>query len=223
MGTMAARFGTRPASQAAIGPKALQLSSAAPWQDREDRTTGGQAERLAGGAPVGVRRKLVGQRVADERCRNTVALQELRLEGQQAEHVIASGPQHLDPARAPGPDGRRHVVHGTQTCPPGALLHAQVEVGRVDADVQVRRVRGQPPLEAPHHPADTRQVPDHLGKPHDRELLAGRPGLAAGGLHGRAGDAGKLHVGTAGAHGRDETRPEPVTRDLAGHDGNARH
>ena len=70
---------------------------------------------------------------------------------------------------------------------------------------------------------EPRQVPDHLGKPHDRELLAGHPGFAAGRLHGGPGDAGKLHVGTAGAHGANEPGAEPVTRDLAGHDGDARH
>ena len=78
------------------------------------------------------------------------------------------------------------------------LGEPQVEFLVVDADEHIGPPLDDLPAQGAAQPHEARQVREHLGEPHDRQLVDVVPGRAAGGLHLRAGDAGEFGVGEAG-------------------------
>ena len=62
-----------------------------------------------------------------------------------------------------------------------------------------------------------RQVREHLGEPHDRELFDVVPGGATGGLHPRARDARELGLRESAAQRLDERGTQRVTGCFARH------
>src|SRR3546814_4021038 len=74
------------------------------------------------------------------------------------------------------------------------FFHAQVEVRRVDADEGVGLPVQYPPAEAAAQLQQPRQVREHLGEAHHRQLLRVVPGLEAGRAHRIAADRSEEHT-----------------------------
>ena len=97
-----------------------------------------------------------------------------------------------------------------------AAASRQIEVRRVDADEHVGRQRLDPLAELAAHLQKPRQVRQHLGEPHDRELLGAIPRLAARRDHLGPRDADERRIGHARLQRLDEPGAERVARRLAG-------
>ena len=110
MGTTAVRPGTRAASQAAVaantGPRRSSSPARLPGRIARTGPPAGRPSAWRAAARSGSAGSSSASGCPTKRCRYAVAVQEVRLEGQQAEDVVAGLPQHLHPPRAPGPDGR---------------------------------------------------------------------------------------------------------------------
>jgi hypothetical protein len=83
--------------------EALKLAAPAAWHDGQHPARPGQAELSPGSQRVRIRRQFISQRMTDEYRRDLVPVQEIGLERQQAQHLVASLAQHAHPATAPGP------------------------------------------------------------------------------------------------------------------------
>jgi hypothetical protein len=138
--------------------------------------------------------------------------------GEQAQHLVDRAADLARTALAPGPDLGRNVLDRLQ--PPGAqaLGDAEIEGGGIDADEDVRTRRHEARHEGATQAQQARQVRQHLGEPHDRELLGGRPGLAAGSGHLRAGHAKALDLGVQRLERCDQRGSELISRGLPSDD-----
>src|SRR5206468_3832572 len=75
---------------------------------------------------------------------DAVLRQQLRLEGEDAQHVVAGALEFLDALHAPGPDRGADEVHGLDAAALEVFLEPEVEVRGVDADEDVRPLLQQP-------------------------------------------------------------------------------
>jgi len=100
-------------------------------------------------------------------------------------------------------------------------LEPQVEVGRVDADEEVRALADELRGEARADAQQLRQAAHRLDVAAHRELLHRHERAGARRDHPGAGDAVELGAGEPLAHRAHERRPEHVARCLAGDDGDA--
>ena len=128
-------------------------------------------------------RDLVGERVTDECRAHAVLAIEIRFEGEQAQHQVHRRADGAHAPLSPGPDLRAHVLHGSEARALELLGEPQVEFLVVDADEHVGPPFEDPPPQIGAQPHQARQVREHLGESHDRQLLDVVPGGATGGLH----------------------------------------
>ena len=149
-------------------------------------------------------------------------LVERRLEWEQCQHSIRGGGHMLDPPLAPSPDRGADIVDGAYATGPHALLQAQVEVRRVDADHQIRLARDDLPQQLCAQFEQPGQVAQHFADAHHRQHINALQCLAAGRLHQRAGDAEKARIRQALFQRLDQRGAEHVTGGFAGHDGDQR-
>ncbi len=170
------------------------LGAPASGQHREQRRRRRQPERGPRGRAVDSERNRIRERMTDELRRDAVLGIELRLERQHAEHEIDGVADRLHATLAPGPDLRAHVLHRRNPGVLQALGERQVEVRRVDADEHVCGQRLGPFAELAADAQQARQMRQHLGQPHDRQLFSTEPGLAARRDHLRPGDADESRV-----------------------------
>ena len=119
---------------------------------------------------------------------NAVLTVEARLERQQAQHEVYRAPDGSYAPLPPCPDLRTHILDGRDTRRLETGGDAEIELGRVDADVGVRPLFEQAAHEFATQPDQPRQVAQDLGKTHDCERLRALPRLAAGRGHPRSGD-----------------------------------
>jgi hypothetical protein len=89
---------------------------------------------------------------------------------------------------------------------------AQVEFGRVYADIDVGLQRQHRAAHARAQAQQTRQVVQDLEQPHDRKFRRIRKAFAARRLHARARDANEPRAGCERAQGLNEPRAQVVTR-----------
>ena len=172
----------------------LDFAAPAAGQHREHARVRGDAELRARRGAIDLERNLVGERMADEGGTYAVFAIEIRLEREQAQHQVHRLADRAHAPLAPGPHLRTHVLHRGETVALELPRQPQVEFLVVDADEHIG-----PPLEnlLPQpgaQPHEARQMRDHLGEAHHRELVDVVPGRATGGPHLRAGDTGELGV-----------------------------
>src|SRR3546814_1224985 len=117
---------------------------------------------------------------------------------------------------APRPHRRADVVHRAHAALLEPFFHAQVEVRRVDADEGVGLPVQYPLAEAAAQLQKPRQLRQHRGEVHHRQLLRVVPGLEAGRAHRIAADAGELRVRETRAQLFDQSRAEQVAGGFAG-------
>jgi hypothetical protein len=108
-------------------------------------------------------------------------------------------------------------VHGAHAALLQPALDAQVEVGRVDADEHVRLPFQRTLAERRAQLQQARQVAQHFGQAHHRQLAGIVPGLAAGAAHGVAADAGEFGIREARLQFAHQARTEQVAGGFTGH------
>ena len=118
--------------------QAAYLAEAAAGQQRQNRRLLRQGQRLARRGAVRMQGEGVCQRMADETRIDAVAFVDRRFHREQAEHAVGAFADLLRALLPPGPDRRADVVHGADAGGFQLPLQAEVEIGRVDADKNVR-------------------------------------------------------------------------------------
>ena len=157
----------------------------------------------------------VRKRMADELRLHVVRSVEIHLERQHAQHEIDGLPDRAHPTLSPGPHLRADVLDGRHA--PGLHLasHAQVELGRIDADESIGGCLCQAADQVAAQREQARQVPDDLRETHDREFLDRVPGLATRGNHARTRDSEETGARGTGREGLDQWPSKIVARSLA--------
>src|SRR5690606_10615357 len=144
---------------------------------------------------VGAVREAVGERMADKAGVHAIAGVDWGFHWKQAEHAIGDAAHALRAFATPGPYGRAHIVdraHAGALQPP---FHAEIEVGRVDADENVGLPGEQAADQVAPEAEQAWQMAQYLRQTHDRQWCIVGPQLDAGGPHVPAADAGEVRVG----------------------------
>ena len=110
-------------------------------------------------------------------------------------------------------------MHGAQAGALQALLQAEVEVGRVDADHHRRLRVQQPGQQCLAQPQQARQVADHFAEAEQRQLVHVVPGCKPLRLHAGTTDADETRLRVALAQRRDQIGAELIARVFAGDQG----
>ena len=96
-------------------------------------------------------------------------------------------------------------------------LKVEIEIGRIDADEHVRRVRDQAATQLAADADDFQKMPQHFEIAAHREFFQREPHLHAGGFHARPADADDPQVGHQLAQSENQLAAEQIARCLAGH------
>ena len=105
--------------------------------------------------------------------------------------MLDTAPDGREPIGTPGPDRGAHKVHGFDPCLPKIKLQIEVEIWRIDANKNTRRLLQQTRLQLASDTHDFAVMPQDLDIATDGELVAGPPSLKAA----------SSHLSTANAHG----------------------
>ena len=192
------------------------FAEAAAGQYGQGGRVGRQAERGACGRAIGLHRNLVRHRMADEACIDRMPCVDRRFHREQAQHAVGAVADLLGTLLAPGPDRRTDVVHRAHAAFLQPALDAEVEVGCVDADIDVRLPVQHALAEGLAQAQQARQVAQHLGQAHHGQFVRVEPGVAAGRTHRIAPDAGEFGVREARLQCGDQAGAESVARRFAG-------
>ena len=176
-------------------------------------------QELARLAPRRMRGGLLRHRMPDVGHRNAGFFVERRLERKQREHAVDAVADRLPGARAatPTPTGSRSgscARRRASACARGPRLKSGASTPTKSGTPRVEQARAKLAPDA----EQLGQMREHFDEAAHGELLEREPGLAAGGLHARARDAGEAHVRAARAHGVDQRRGKRIARRLAGDD-----
>ena len=145
-----------------------------------------QSERGARRGAIGIQRHRVGERMADEARIDAMPRIDRRLHRKQAEHAVGARADRARAFLAPGPDRRADVMHRADARVLEPAFEAEVEVGRVDADEDIRAATRAGAGAASRRSAQqARQVRQHFGQAHHREFGGVVPGIQSGRAHAR--------------------------------------
>src|SRR5690606_27356544 len=150
---------------------------------------------------------------------DAVALVDGWLHREQAEYAVGAAADLRRAALAPGPDRGADVVHGADAGLPELAFQAQVEVGRVHADEDIRLPLQQPATQAGAQAQQARQVLEHFRHAHYRQFRAVVPGVEAFGAQHRPADAGELRVRETVPQLAYQAGGQQIARGLASHQG----
>ncbi len=154
--------------------------------------------------------------MADELGTHPMLAVEPGLEREQAQHQVTGSGNAADPALAPGPHLRTHVLDRGNVLRPQLCLQADIEGRRIDADEDM----GTPADHVPHQPAaqreQPRQVRERFDQAHDRQLMGVGPHLAAGRAHPWPRNAEGLDVADARAQSLEQRGTKGIPRGFAG-------
>jgi len=118
-----------------------------------------QLEGFARAHAIGNQRKTIGQRVADEAGIDAMFRVDRRLHREQAKHAVRAAADLFGALFAPCPDRWADVMHGQQSRLLETLFHAEIEIGRVDADHYRRTYSQQSRHQRLAQPQQSRQEP----------------------------------------------------------------
>ena len=134
----------------------------------------------------------IGHWVADEGALNPMLGQQVRLKRVNAQHMVHAVTNFLHTLWSPGPNGGTHQLDRGNTLLPQQALHGQVEVGRIDAHIQVRG-RGQQILNQGLPDAiDVAVTPKRFHQTAYRQLVTGPARHKSGRIHLRPANARSL-------------------------------
>jgi hypothetical protein len=144
---------------------------------------------------IGNQREAIGQRMPDKARVDAVFGVDRWLHREQAQHAVGAAADFLRALFAPRPDRRADVVHGAQAGLLQALLHAEIEIRRVDADdyrgLHLEQFR---PISALAQSQQSRQMADHLAETEQRQFVDVVPGFETLCLHAGAADADEARM-----------------------------
>mmetsp|Transcript_5757 Transcript_5757/g.14034 ORF Transcript_5757/g.14034 Transcript_5757/m.14034 type:complete len:458 (-) Transcript_5757:1291-2664(-) len=212
-----ARPGQQPGGADQRGRDVLDLALAAAGQQRDDGVAVWQLQGRAGGLARRLQRDGIGERVADKGGVDAGSLQDLGLEGEEAEHMVGRGLDLDDALRPPGPDRRADEVHGLDAALAQPVLQAEVEVRCIDADEHIGPPGQQPVAQLLADRQQLAQVQQRVDIAKDRQLAVRPPALEALGDHLRAADALRGHARPARAQALQQQAGQQVAAGLAGH------
>jgi hypothetical protein len=201
--------------------KPADFRSAAAGQQREQRAIGIDTQCGTGGGPVDFERNFVGEWMADEFRVDAVLTIKVGFERQHAQHLVDRCLDAVDARLPPGPHLRTDILNRLDAGRAQPRGERQIEIRRIDAAEQVRWIGQQARGELPPQLQQARQVSEHLGQPHDRQLLGAIPGIAAGGPHFRPGDTNETHARCTGLERLNQAGPQRIAGRLAGGDRDA--
>ena len=101
-------------------------------------------------------------------------------------------------------------------------LQAQIEIGCIDADGQRRPRRQQPRDQPAPQPQQARQMLQHLGHAHHRQLANVMPAVHTLGAHARAADADEACPRQTRAQRRQQCAAQQIARGFARDQGEQR-
>lgn len=110
-------------------------------------------------------------------------------------------------------------MHGAHAALLEPAFHRQIEVGRVDADEYIRLPRQHALAKGAAQFQQARQMPQHFGQAHHRQLAGVEPGLASGTAHRIAADTDEFGIGIAAAQCVNQAGTEDVAGCFAGDQG----
>ena len=122
---------------------------------------------------------------------------------------------------APGPDRGAHIVDGGDAGVLELAFEPEVEIGRIDADEEIRPVAQHAFGELAPDAHDLAVVAQRLGIAAHRELLHREMRLEALGRHARPADARELDPRPARLQRRDQMGGQQVAGGFAGHHADA--
>jgi hypothetical protein len=117
-----------------------------------------------------------------------MGLQQFRLEGKQAQHVVHAGRHLLRAPATPGPDGRADEVDGLDARGLQLRFQPQVEIGCIHADEGPWRIGQQAAGQGTADTRDLSVVAQHLDIAAHGQLLVRPPGPKAVCGHARTTD-----------------------------------
>ena len=188
-------------------------------QHCDHRIGGAQAERCPRRIAIRTHRELIRERMTDEPRRDAMPFVESRLERQQAEDAVTGLADAAHPALPPSPDLRADILDRSDPPRFHPRSEPEVELRCIDTDehigTQLRQFGDQPATQL----QEPRQMPQHLGEPHDGELLGVGQRFAARSTHPRPRDAHDAHARQPRTQHIDQGGTEVVSRGLARHQG----
>ncbi len=199
-----------------IGGEPRHFARPAARQHGDDGPRVRQSERAPRRGAVRFERQLVGERMADEDRAQACGVVHAALERQQAQHEVEEARHARRAPAPPGPDLRAHVLHRPQARRMQRRREAEVELGRVDPDEDIRTAFEQRAADPRAQRQQARQVMQDLEQSHHGELLGIGEALAAGGLHARPRHADEARARRALADRRHQRGAQVVARGLAG-------
>lgn len=102
-------------------------------------------------------------------------------------------------------------------------FQAEIEIGRINPDKQVRRIFLEMRRQLAPHLEQPKQMAQHLKVPADRKTLHGKQRDGPFGPHLGAGDTDELNIWTLLFKRPDQMAAEQVARSLSGYDSNNWH
>ena len=197
------------------------LRGPAARQQGDDRGLCGQPQIAPGLRPVRHTGQFLNHRMADKAGVHVQRAIQRGLEGKQAQQAI-DGPRDLvHTPRTPGPDRGADQVRGAHTGIAQAPRQSQIEVRRVDAEQQRRRVGAPAPVQRAADTQQFGQATEGFDQAHNGQALQGVQGVKALGDHRLAADA----LGVQGTSGQgalertQHTAAEHIAGGLAGYQG----
>jgi len=154
--------------------------------------------------------------MADKLHRHIMIAIKIGFEWQQRQHQIDTGTNALDPALAPGPHRRRHIMGGTNTGGAQAALNRQIEVRRINADADIRLLLKQEVHKLTAQAKQLRQTAQHFGDSHHRQPLHREKAVQALLGHQGATDTNKTNIRITLTQRRHQTGTENIAGLLAG-------
>ena len=106
-------------------------------------------------------------------------------------------------------------MHGAHAALLEPAFDAEVEIRGIDADEHVRCPNEHALAECLAQFQQARQVRQHFGQAHHRQLAGIEPGIESGGAHRIAADTGEFGIGIPLAKFADQSRAELVAGRLA--------
>ena len=198
------------------GEIAVELAMAAAGEQGDPLA--GRVEVVEGGeiaAGDGGRRK-GGEGVADEGGGDVAGLVEGLLEGKDDEDAADALLHPAEAAALPGPELGADEPEDRDAGAVEVTGEAEVDVGKVDEDGEVRSGGADGADKAAIAAVDARDVAEDFSDAHDGDVF-GADGLElAGGAHFSSAEAGEGGVGKCGLEGADELGAVEVAGSLAG-------
>ena len=210
----------QPGSLQKNGRHIVDFADAAARQYREHRAVFVQFQAGAGGGFIGFHGQFLCQRMPHKQRVATFLTVQFGFHRKQAQHLIDLPHDFLHAAAFPCPHRRRNIMHGGNAGGFELFGHAQIEIGRVNADKHIRPDSFEPRHQFAADFQNFGQALNHFDITAHRQPFLVEQALAAGGNHARAADADELGVRPLRLNRFNQMRAEQIAGSFSGTQGN---